>query len=277
MSDARRTGTVFRVLGILFGLGTHALFAFTVWHLFFFLHGTPDGKWAGNQATNLLLALAFTIPHSLLLHPSVRERITWIPTAFYGCCYTLVTIASLWGCFLFWQKHPLVLWQLQGPAAYAMEAGFVASWFALFYSIRLTGFGWQTGWTPWLAWYRGQPHPRRNFAPQGAYRFFRHPVYLSFLGLLWFSPTMTLDRAILVGTWTVYIFVGSLLKDQRLVHYLGDRYRAYMEEVPGYPLIGWGPWGKRPRTADAVEPVSSETVPLAAARLATPELRRRAA
>ena len=82
--------------------------------------------------TNLLLALAFTIPHSLLLHPAVRERMTWIPAPFYGCFYTVVTMASLWGCFLFWRKHSLVLWQLEGLPAYVMEAGFVGSWVALF-------------------------------------------------------------------------------------------------------------------------------------------------
>ncbi len=63
--------------------------------------------------------------------------------------------------------------------------------------------------------------PRREFNPRGAYRVFRHPVYLSFLGLVWFRPDMTLDHAVLTGVWTGYIFYGSTLKDRRLVHYLG--------------------------------------------------------
>jgi len=79
--------------------------------------------------------------------------------------------------------------------------------------------------------------PRRGFAERGAYRFLRHPVYLSFLGLIWFTPRMTLDHALLTGIWTVYIFLGSWLKDRRLTFYLGDKYRSYAAAVPGYPLV----------------------------------------
>jgi len=77
--------------------------------------------------------------------------------------------------------------------------------------------------------------PRREFRPRGAYHLLRHPVYLSFLGLIWFTPVLTLDHAILTGIWTTYIFVGSYLKDRRLVNYLGDDYRRYQAAVPGYP------------------------------------------
>ena len=74
--------------------------------------------------------------------------------------------------------------------------------------------------------------PARPFVPQGVYRFLRHPVYLSFLGLVWFVPVMTLDRAVLIGVWTVSICVGSVLKDRRLLFYLGDEYRRYQADAP---------------------------------------------
>ncbi len=168
---------------------------------------------------------------------------------------------TVWRLFLF----------LQSPAD-GYWAGNQATNLLLSLVIRLTGFGWQTGWTPWLAWFRGEPPPRRGFNPTGAFRYFRHPVYLSFLGLLWFSPVMTLDRAILVGTWTVYIFVGSLLKDQRLHFYLGDRYRDYQQQVPGYPLLGFGPWGRLAKAPEMPAEIE-EAVPA----LPVSEVRRRAA
>jgi methanethiol S-methyltransferase len=116
---------------------------------------------------------------------------------------------------------------------------------ALFYSLSLTGLGWQTGWTPWIHWLRGVAPPKRKFEPCGVYRMLRHPVYLSFLGLIWFTPTMTLDHAVLTAVWTTYIFYGSYLKDERLAFYLGDVYRHYQERVAGYPGVCWGPLGKR--------------------------------
>ena len=51
---------------------------------------------------------------------------------------------------------------------------------------------------------------------------------------MWFTPDMTIDRALLVAIWTVYIFLGSYLKDLRLIHYLGDTYREYRAKVPAY-------------------------------------------
>ena len=74
--------------------------------------------------------------------------------------------------------------------------------------------------------------PARPFVPQSVYRFLRHPVYLSFLGLVWFVPVVTLDRAVLIGVWTASICVGSVRKDRRLLFYVGDEYRSYQADVP---------------------------------------------
>ncbi len=74
--------------------------------------------------------------------------------------------------------------------------------------------------------------PVRPFVPQSVYRFLRHPVYLSFLGLVWLVPVVTLDRAVLIGFWTVSISVGSVLKDRRLLFYVGDEYRREQADVP---------------------------------------------
>jgi protein-S-isoprenylcysteine O-methyltransferase Ste14 len=86
----------------------------------------------------------------------------------------------------------------------------------------------------------------------------RHPVYLGFLGLVWFVPCMTIDRATLTAVWTVYVFVGSYLKDRRMVHYLGMSYRQYQAEVPGYPLMLAGPLGRLslPRFVEESAPVA---------------------
>ena len=56
---------------------------------------------------------------------------------------------------------------------------------------------------------------------------------------------MTLDHALLTGIWTIYIFIGSWLKDRRLEFYLGETYREYETRVPGYPFMTWGPLGLR--------------------------------
>ena len=239
-----------RTAGTLFGVATHALFAFTVWHLFWFLKGSaPDGletrtaSVAGAAAIDALLAIAFAVPHSLFLVPAVRKAIVarGLAAPLYGCLYCVITCAALLTTILCWRPIDVVLWRWPAPLDRVVAGCFVASWGALFYSLHLTGLGWQTGLTPWWHWVRGQPQPKRVFAERGAYRFLRHPVYLSFLGLVWFVPVITLDRAVLMAVWSVYIFVGSVLKDRRLVSFVGTVYRDYQSRVPGYPGMPFGP------------------------------------
>lgn len=246
--------TASRVTGIVFGLATQGLFVVTVWGLFWYLYGSSiilPGNSSHWVAIDLALALQFAIVHSWLLLPTTRARIGRVlPAGLYGSLFCLATCLGLWLIFGFWQASELELWDLHGVSSLAMRVGFVASWIGLFYSLSLSGFGYQTGWTQWLYWLRREELPRRGLVDRGAYRWLRHPAYLSFLGLIWFTPRMTLDHAILTGTWTLYIYVGSVLKDRRLAYYLRDEYRAYASRVPGYPGIWMGPLARWQRTAE---------------------------
>jgi methanethiol S-methyltransferase len=240
-----------RAFGILFGVGTQALFLLTVGRLFLFLLGNTSGLLTGDvlrrlwPAVDTGLAFHFAILHSWLLLPRTQKRLKQIiaPTL-YGCFFSAVTCVSLLLTFEIWQPSSRALWDLHGPGRTVMIASYLVAWAALVYSLSLTGLGYQTGLTSWWAWVRGRPATRRWSAPRGPYRWLRHPAYLSFLGLVWLTPTMTLDRAILTAVWTVYIFVGSHLKDRRLELYVGDDYRHYQARVPGYPFFLWGPLGK---------------------------------
>lgn len=236
-----------RIGGYGVGLAAQVMFAYTVWRMCWFLKdGAPPSSDA-SLAWDATLALQFAVPHSLLLLPAVRKRLSArIGAPFYGAFFCIATCVGMLTTIAWWETSDLVLWQLEGWAAWSAWGAFALSWAALYYSIRLTGLGYQTGYTPWLHWVRGTPVPRRGFEPRGAYHWLRHPIYLSFLGLIWFTPRMTIDHALLTGMWTVYIFVGSWLKDRRLAYYLGDEYREYAARVPGYPGMLRGPWGRLP-------------------------------
>ena len=249
-----------RLSGVVFGIATQALFAVTVVYLFAFLrYGViapgPDWWWQDG-----LLALQFAIPHSILLHPRFRTLFrSWFPGEMHGAFFCVYTCLSLLVMFHFWKTGPTVLWDLTGWHETLMLSGFYGSWAGLLYSISLTGLGYQTGWTQWVHWYHRRPLPRRDFQERSLYRVLRHPVYLSFLGLIWFTPVMTADHAVLTGVWTAYIFGGSILKDRRLLYYLGASYAAYMTRVAGYPGVFFGPLGKSPAGASAVLSVSGKS------------------
>lgn len=247
MSQENQGWSSGRAAGILFGVATQGLFLWTALNLFWFLRGPlpPGGRFA--PVTDLLLAVFFAWPHSLLLVPPVQRWLKQhIHPAFMGCIHCVATCTSLLVLFASWSSSQRALWELHGWAETFVLAGFYGSWIALLYSLWLTGMGYQTGLLPWLYWVRRVKPPRREFIQRGAFRIMRHPVYLSFLGLIWFTPRMTLDHVILTAVWTVYIYIGSYLKDQRLLHYIGPAYREYTQRVPGFPLIGFGPLGRLP-------------------------------
>ena len=254
-----------RVAGILFGVATHLSFAVTVVYLFRFLRdgvsrSTPD--WL---TRDILLALQFGVIHSLLLHPRVKARITrLLRREWYGLLFCLVTCACLGLIFLLWRSSPGGVWSLRGIPRTAMLVGFYCSWIALLYSLWLSVLGYQTGFTPWWHWLRNQTPPARSFQPRSLYRWIRHPVYLSFLGLIWFTPKMSWDHVVLTAVWSAYIFFGSYLKDERLAYFLGDTYRRYWATVPGYPLMFWGPLAVRSLPSPS-QPSGSRSTPSASA------------
>lgn len=240
---------------IVFGAVNQVLFGITVARLFVFLKG-GDGfrawlypgvdqsySWIGIDTA---LAVQFAVLHSAMLWPPIRSWLNRkMPPELGGSFFCAATCVSLFLTMEFWRPSPTSVWHATGPASWVVLALFLISWIALTYSLWLTGFGFQTGFSTWWAWTLGRKSPRRSFSPQGAYKILRHPVYLSFMGLIWFNPAMTIDRLTLALLWTTHLFVGSYLKDRRLEHYIGEPYRQYQVQVPGYPLLR-GPLGRRP-------------------------------
>lgn len=241
-----------RPFWIAFGAVAHVLFVVTVCFLFPFLRGlAPDAKLPDTASgwwwQDFLLAAHFGVFHSLLLWRRARQSLErFIPGPLYGCFFCLMTCASLLLVILAWRPSGVAVVRLEGLAGAGVTWLYLSGWGLLFYSLSLFGLGYQTGWTPYWAYARGQEPPSRRFEPHGLYRVLRHPVYLSLLVLVWATPVLTADRLLLNLIWTGYVFVGSALKDRRLVWHLGDEYRRYQASVPGYPFFWFGPLARVP-------------------------------
>ena len=64
-------------------------------------------------------------------------------------------------------------------------------------------------------------------------RWVRHPLYTAAFFLLWGGATSTL------GLWTaiwgtIYLIIGTLFEERKLVRIYGNDYRIYQREVPRY-------------------------------------------
>ena len=73
----------------------------------------------------------------------------------------------------------------------------------------------------------------------GILAYVRHPWYLGALLLIW---ARTLDRSVVVMNLvlSVYLVVGTVLEERKLVAEFGEEYRQYQQRVP--MLLPWFTW-----------------------------------
>lgn len=66
---------------------------------------------------------------------------------------------------------------------------------------------------------------------RGIYRWVRDPFLLSGLVIMWLTPIMTVNLLVIYILTTVYLCLGSLHWEKRLVSQFGDEYREYQQRV----------------------------------------------
>jgi protein-S-isoprenylcysteine O-methyltransferase Ste14 len=66
---------------------------------------------------------------------------------------------------------------------------------------------------------------------RGIYRWVRDPFLLSGLVIMWLTPFMTVNLLVIYILATIYLVLGSLHWESRLVAQFGDEYREYRQKV----------------------------------------------
>ena len=66
----------------------------------------------------------------------------------------------------------------------------------------------------------------------GLYRFVRHPLYTAGFVFLWLTPVMTSTLLAQYVGLSLYLYIGSLFEESRLLREFGAPYRAYQKQVP---------------------------------------------
>ena len=207
---------------------------------FFADAGVPKGIGQGPHATvpvaagiDLLLLSLFAVQHTVMARPCFKRR--WariVPAPAERATYVLA--ASLALALLFWLWRPIggTAWNLPGPGAVVLWAGYAAGWALAVSSTFLIShsdlFGLRQAWL----------HARRAtyspppFTERGLYRRIRHPLMAGFLIIFWSAPTMTAGHLLFAATATGYILAGIAFEEHDLRQSLGQTYAAYRARVP---------------------------------------------
>jgi protein-S-isoprenylcysteine O-methyltransferase Ste14 len=66
----------------------------------------------------------------------------------------------------------------------------------------------------------------------GLYRYVRHPLYTFSLLILWLSPSMSLNTFAVYLALTVYILIGIVFEERKLLREFGTEYASYRSITP---------------------------------------------
>ncbi len=67
---------------------------------------------------------------------------------------------------------------------------------------------------------------------RGLYRWVRHPLYTAGLAFIWLTPIMTGNLLALNIGLTLYLVIGTIYEERKLVREFGDAYTRYQENTP---------------------------------------------
>ncbi|MEE4661200.1 MAG: NnrU family protein [Halieaceae bacterium] len=189
---------------------------------------------------NLGLLALFAVQHSGMARPAFKRWLTrYIPEAAERSTYVLFSTIAMAALMYYWAPLGGVVWAVESEwASFALHGLYLGSWALLLHATFLINhfdlFGLRQVWLS----YRQQENHELKFVTPTLYRIVRHPIYVGWLGIFWFTPVMTVTHVLLALGVTGYILVGIKLEERDLER-AHPEYAQYKRKVPALiPSIG---------------------------------------
>jgi protein-S-isoprenylcysteine O-methyltransferase Ste14 len=182
----------------------------------------------------LLSVLVYGFVHSLLatLAAKARARQWFGPGAdrWYRLAYNTFGILTLLPILALSAALPSErLYVIQTPWSYLTLAGQLLALLALGIGLLQTGIWSFLGFEQVLNPSHNEP---AQMVTRGLYRWVRHPLYTAGLAFIWLTPIMTSNLLALNIGLTLYLVVGAIYEERKLVREFGDAYTRYQALIP---------------------------------------------
>lgn len=214
----------------------------TLWYMDFWaerwlpnsLNNNPPLPWLQAVMTDVFLISIFGLQHSIMPRRWFKSAIkSVVPQAAERSTYVLFSSLALVLICLFWEPMAFELYNLKTTGfSVVFWAGYLFGWFLVFLSSfqidHLEMFGIKQAWIN----AKQRQFPGYTFKIPFLYRLVRHPLYLGWLIVHWFTPHLTLDRLLLAIGMTIYTFIGIIYEEKDLVQSFGENYRKYQKKTP---------------------------------------------
>jgi protein-S-isoprenylcysteine O-methyltransferase Ste14 len=201
---------------------------------------------------NALLLGLFAVQHSGMARKGFKKALTrLVPAEMERSTYVIATCAAMGLMYWMWRPMPEAVWTVESALGQGMMwAVFAAGWGVVFLATLMIHhfdlFGMRQ---TWLA-FQGKPYTELGFRMPGFYRIVRHPIQTGFLMAFWATPNMTAGHLFFAVMTTGYIFFAvKVLEERDLIREMGDKYRNYMREVPGFVPVRM--FSHKPSTIEA--------------------------
>ncbi|MEM8679820.1 MAG: methanethiol S-methyltransferase [Planctomycetota bacterium] len=197
------------------------------------LDSAPQTPWLQALVVNCLLLGVFAIQHSGMARPAFKRWWKqWVPDPMERSTYVLFSNVAMIVLFILWEPIGGVVWNVQHPgirgAIYAMYG---LGWLTIFYSTCLLNHFELFGMRQVTLYLRGERYAPLKFDEPGLYRYVRHPLYVGWLMVFWFTPTMTIAHLLFALMCTGYILIAIQLEEHDLAQALPE-YADYRVRVP---------------------------------------------
>ena len=172
------------------------------------------------------------IVHSLLASTGfknlIRRTLGDTFMKFYRLFYNVFAVLSIVPVLYLTISLPdQTLYQVPAPWSYLMQAGQVFSVLLLFVAVMQTDLLSFTGLRQLV-----EEEKTGNLVTNGLYRSVRHPLYTFSLLILWLSPSMSVNSFIVYAGLTIYILIGIIFEERKLLREFGKAYADYKSNTP---------------------------------------------
>ena len=155
---------------------------------------------------------------------------------FYRLLYNLFAVVSILPVLYLMISLPdKTLYQAPAPWNYLLRAGQVLSVVFLFIAVLQTDLLSFAGLRQLIVGYSPgalREEKTGSLVTSGLHRSVRHPLYTFSLLILWLSPSMSLHSFIVYAALTIYILIGIIFEERKLLREFGAPYAEYKSRTP---------------------------------------------
>lgn len=188
----------------------------------------------------ILLLIIFGLSHSFLASIWLKEKLAEVlkeKIAFYRLFYNIFSLVSL-GLILFIApdiNH--IVYKIEKPYSYFLLIPFSIGIIGIYISSKHFSINKFLGLTQIKRYFNNtystnDLDEKLTLRIDGPYKYSRHPLYFFSILILISIPEMTVSRMVIVISFVLYFYVGSIYEEKKLVKIFGEKYLEYQKTVP---------------------------------------------